>query len=137
MEQIVPLFLKYEWWQIVAIFLALSAPVAVYCIFKNFNLTEWRKARDERHRERMQSCCPHAERVLQENGVVYFKPLINSSVKTREGVCSECGKSFLHGRTAVLDTAVHYEMHIETYQERAKEYNTLAKKYGKRLLNVK
>ena len=83
----------------------------------------------------MKSCCPHAERVLQEDGEAYFKSLINSSVKTREGVCSECGKTFLHGRTAELDTTYHYKNHIETYQERVKAYNKLAKKNGKRLLN--
>ena len=135
MEQIIPLLMKFEWWQIAVILLALGAPVAVYCFFKNFNLTEWCKARDERHRIQMQSCCPHAERVLRENDETYFKTLINSSVKTREGVCSECGQTFLHGRTAVLDTKYHYEKHIETYQERVRAYNKLAKKYGKRLLN--
>ncbi|MYD26754.1 MAG: hypothetical protein F4X08_13175 [Gemmatimonadetes bacterium] len=134
MEQIISQLLKYEWWQIALILLSSGVPVAVYCILRNFNLTEWRKARDERHRERMQSCCPHAERVLRENGEAYFKSLINSSVKTREGVCSECGKAFPHGRTAELDSEYYYENHIEAYQERVKAYNKLAKKHGRRLL---
>ena len=121
-----------QWWQLILIIITVLLAVVAFKFVVTFNVTDWRKNRDERLKEALKIHCPHVEIVDMntETRTTTVKCLITKPRGTFTLYCNRCGQSFSDEGIG-FELQQFYGQNPEAYINKIKKVDKIAKKlYG-------